>query len=105
MQTSKLPLEIFKDAIKYKLIKLDESGNTMFWWLGYHIILIKLDDGKYESHKDLSDFTVGYSLGLDFDGISFKWQTGEIVEVINVSDSEIEFKTVGSHYKLCILNQ
>jgi len=104
MPLNKIPLEIFEGALKYKLIKLDDTENPMFWWLGYHVIWIKFNEGQYESHRNVFDPKPGYSLTLDYDGTSFKWQTSEIKEVISVSDSEIEFRTTGSHYKLCMLN-
>lgn len=100
MQNSKIPLTIFKDHLKYKLTKFDEFGNHIISWLGYHAIFLKFNDGQYEAHRDVKDPSIGYCLGLDYDGVSFKWQTSEIKEVINVSVDSIEFKTTGSHYRL-----
>jgi len=104
MPLNKIPLEIFEGALKYKLIKLDDAGNPMFWWLGYHAVWIRFKEGEYESHREVRHPKPGYSLTLDYDGTSFKWQTSEITELTLISLDKIEFKTTGSHYRLCILS-
>jgi len=98
----KIPLEIFKDALKYKLIKMDDSGKVIDQWMGHHGIWIKFEDSEYQSCRNLLDPVPGFSFCLDFDGHSFKWQTSKAEEIIKVSQQEIEFKTTGSHYKLYI---
>lgn len=102
MQNNRIPLEIFKNHLKYKLIKLDDNSKPMIQWLGYYAIWIKFNEGVYENHAPVHNPNIGYSLCLDYDGSSFKWQTSEIKEIINITSSEMEFKTKGSHYKLVI---
>ena len=59
---------------------------------------------EFENHrgKDLHDTPkVGYSLLMSpFNPYFFTWQTTEIVELISVSDNEVNFKTKNSHYIL-----
>lgn len=106
MQKNKIPLNIFEGFHKYKLVGLnDTEEKETLPCMAYHAIWVKFKDGKYDSSRNIRNPKEGYTLGLDYDGHSFRFQTSEIIEIVKVCSDYIEFKSVNSHYKLCILNQ
>lgn len=96
---SKIPLSIFKDHLKYELVKLDEFDKPIYSWLGYYPIWVLFNDKEYVGHNKVSNPSVGYCLCLDYDGRSFKWQTSEILNW-SKNGNEIIFNTKNSKYKL-----
>ena len=58
------------------------------------------EDGTYSKYSKKP--AIGRSLLLDFTGITYKWMTTEIVEMLEVREDYIKFKTKNSTYELFI---
>jgi hypothetical protein len=82
---------------KYYLFRVDDGLKKR----GDKIIWIEFgDDGLYESKYD--EPAVGRNLVLDFCGITFKWMTTTIKEILEQREDYIKFVTKNSTYELFI---
>ena len=86
-----------EEIYKYRLVR-ERDGLTK---LGDNILWLEWNaDGRFsEKHDTISE---GRSLMLDFSGITYKWMTTTVDEILENTENYIKFKTKNSVYELFI---
>ena len=90
----RVPLDEIIDQFHWKLTREDDDsvhiGRSAHW--------IEWNDGCYKSHHDEPE--IGRSCILDIHPWAFTWQTSELVEILESSDTRVKFRTKNSTYVL-----
>lgn len=90
----RVPLDVIIDQFNWKLTREDDGiehiARTVHW--------VEWEEGRYKSHH--TEPAVGRSCILDIHPWSFTWQTTEVVEILESTDTRVKFRTMNSTYVL-----